>query len=734
MATTSSLIRARYAGLDFDTHLDDLRAQLQSKYANDYNDFVVSSQGIMLLDLVAFGLDSMSFYLDRRATDTYLSTARTRKAVARLTRQLGYKMRAAVSASTDLSVTIPDYSFNVTIPKGFKFRGPNELVFEAAQDVAWLSTDVIREKKVPVFEGETFTETFTSDGTANQRYTLRRIPSDKFVVAGSVTVYVNGVPFEESEFLTYEKTNQFEVGYNDDPAMVRFGDGIAGNIPTNSATISVTYVAARGKAGMVGANTIIKEVEPLVASFEQVDMVVTNPERTVGGDDPEDLNHAKIYAGKVFKSRHVAVTREDYEALAGSYADPLFGRVAAAQAISSRSAQTDTELQNLTATIRERIAEPPTVAGVGGTAIVDADTKLDTIAATLNDLDDDLDSLAVGLVTVADLASGLTTSAREARNKISELGADASIANMLLSDAKSEMDNGIEHLQNWVTGAAESAADGLTPATKTSLLDALGYIESKVTAAKAKVVTINAGAASVTGMIDSQLTDAGGITDKITKDIGTTTTDAKLLASMAGRSVAIGAASVDIRADVALIASTVTDVTAYVAATLADIETHVDKILSADGKANLVTVPILARDAAGFFAAPSIGLIRSLQSYLDSRKETTQTVIVTSGSAFLVLANVTARVGARPGYSTSVTKTAADAAVDTLLRERRFGKSLFVSDVVQAIMAVDGVAYVSVALGCPTPGKLDQDGNLIALDSEVITKGSVNIGVEIVQG
>src|SRR3990170_236618 len=106
-AAVTTLTRAKYAGLDFDTHEDDLRAEIQVKFAATYNDFAASATGIMLLDLVAYGLDTLSFYLDRRVTDTFLQTARSRKAVTRLCRQLGYRIRGAVASSVDLDVTTP---------------------------------------------------------------------------------------------------------------------------------------------------------------------------------------------------------------------------------------------------------------------------------------------------------------------------------------------------------------------------------------------------------------------------------------------------------------------------------------------------------------------------------------------------------------------------------------------------------------------------------------------------
>ena len=349
----SDLTRAQYSGIDFNTALDDLRSRIQVQFASTYTDFAVSSLGIMLLDSVAFGIDTLSFYLDRRATDSYLSTARTRKAVARLTKQLGYKMRPATASSTDLDVSVQTGGISITVPKGFKFKGPNSLIFESGEAVIWAGSETGVTKSIPVYEGETIAESFVSDGTPNQVFQLSRVPSQKFIAAGTVKVLVNGTEFKESEFITFDSTDQFECGYNDDPPTLRFGDGRgAGNIPTTGATVSVTYVASMGLTGMVPAGTIVKEQNPLVISFQPIKMTVNNQLGSVGGSDPEDLDHAKLFAPQVFKSRDVAVTGSDYEALSGAYSDPLYGRVAVARALSSRSAASDTYLTGQTATVR----------------------------------------------------------------------------------------------------------------------------------------------------------------------------------------------------------------------------------------------------------------------------------------------------------------------------------------------------------------------------------------------
>lgn len=825
-----TLNRVRYAGLDFDTHFDDLRARLQVEFAEDFNDFALSSLGIMLLDLVAYGLDSLSFYLDRRASDAYLVTARTRKGVTRLADQLGYKIGASVASSVDLTVAIETaVAFDVTVPKGFQFNGPNDLIFETAQAVTYAAGSGPTDSKViPCYQGVTVTENFVSDGSTNQVFQLRRVPDQNFVVQGTVGVTVNAADWSESDFITFDKTDQFSVGYGDDPVTLNFGDGIAGNIPGAGAAITVTYVASRGKAGQVVAGSITEATTQLVANFTNIPLTVTQEEASVGGDDTEALSKVKRLAGKVFKSRKVAVTADDYRALAGAFADPLYGRVASAQAISARSAADDLYLKNAIALI-EGYLDPVKVSvnaltasqGSYATAI---QTSLNTILTYLND---------IGTATTTannDLATILTNS-REAKNSVVEVQNDAAdivveaatasgeltamsvaTANLAIGAGSSRVlylakvpgavgaSVRVAHLAapgtlgvtvvnkditvqlDVTTTAAQVANAVLLSAPAAALVEAYARGDGSGTAASQPSLTslgyTTPNSLAVSGLKDTDQallqqrfdrckteastigSAASGVQGKLDNFIIPKTLDAQLQIQTVGlnlttpgtqlysveqqrqaivpQTTAIVTAADDINTAVLVLDTTdangngVPDgtVAASVGAELRNIFDHVDVLLAADCNANLVSVPILTKNSAGFYAGPTTGLQQALQAYLDARKEVTQTVKVTSGENSLRRPVIVLRVGVRLGYSESVVSAAVQTVVDGILRDRAFGASLYVSDLdVEVKDNVEGVAFVnSVISGWNDADsvfqttELDSNGNLIILPSEVITK------------
>jgi hypothetical protein len=165
---------------------------------------------------------------------------------------------------------------------------------------------------------------------------------------------------------------------------------------------------------------------------------------------------------------------------------------------------------------------------------------------------------------------------------------------------------------------------------------------------------------------------------------------------------------------------------------------HVDDFLASDCKSNLVQVPILTTDVDGFFQAPSTALIRSLENYLRARKEVTQVVEVVSGEAWLVGAVITGTIGVIEGYVQATVLSNVQKAIDDLLRDRRFGDSLRLSDIYTSIQpdpltgvgGVDGVDYAVFEITGPT-AFLNSNGNLVISEKYVITKGSVTLTAEV---
>lgn len=745
----ANINRSRYSGKDFFTFVDDIVARIQALFVTEFNDFVASGTGQMLIDIVAWAAETLSFYVDRQATESYISTARTRKAVNRLARQLGYKMAASVSAVVDLQVNLGDtFAFDVPITTGFQFQGPNGLIFEAVEDVTFPAGEGPNSvsRKVGVREGETKVEVFVSDGTKNQIFRLNP-GTGKSVAGGSVSTRVDGVFWEESEIITFDQTDQFEIGYNDEPPTVRFGNGVAGNVPSAGAEIRVEYVANSGSAGLVQSETITDVVSPLVVFATIIPLTIINQTPSAGGADQESLARAKTNAPKVFKTRSVAVTREDYESLAGAFTDPLSGTVAVAQAFVARGASEDLQLQVLLANIRA-------IADVVSENVTD---QTDSIASDLDGVEDDLATIIVSqATTTAQLTAitPLTASARAAaqtcKNSSNKLDVDISDIQGHTSSASSSRngaDNDRASIETLIATFPTAGSSQLTSADRTTLEDALSDMQidlanvgSRLDQIDAESLDLAAESSTISSQADQIISDVDGVDTATAEILDANTDSVAARTSMTALLLNVQASAIDIAEAVT------TNFENAIDDELDAIFAHVDSFLSDDCKANLIEVPILTTNADGFLVEPPIALIRSLQSYLDVRKEVTQVPEVVSGGIYLVPAVIEVALGVLDGYVQQTVASNAGKAIDDLLKNRAFGKSLRKSDLDATVVpnpqtgigGVEGVSYaVFVINGHIDPLTnnlstefLDANGNLIIDKRFVITKGTVAITPE----
>ncbi len=153
----------------------------------------------------------------------------------------------------------------------------------------------------------------SSDGTTNQTFTLRNIP----IIAGSLILQVD----EGEGWKAWKEVDDLSASTRDDAhyilnrltGEIRFGDGMLGRIPLagENNIMALEYRYGGGKRGNVGKDkiTVLHTSVPNAES-------VTNKRPATGGEDEETVESAKKRGPMELKTRHRAVTIEDFEFLA----------------------------------------------------------------------------------------------------------------------------------------------------------------------------------------------------------------------------------------------------------------------------------------------------------------------------------------------------------------------------------------------------------------------------------
>jgi len=107
-----------YTSRDFDSIKSSLVNYTKRYYSSTFQDFNEASFGALMLDLVSYVGDQLSFYVDYQANESFLDTAIEFKNVVALSKQLGYKPQGAATS-------VGECSFYILVPASTTTSGPD---------------------------------------------------------------------------------------------------------------------------------------------------------------------------------------------------------------------------------------------------------------------------------------------------------------------------------------------------------------------------------------------------------------------------------------------------------------------------------------------------------------------------------------------------------------------------------------------------------------------------------
>jgi hypothetical protein len=87
-----------FTSFDFDTVKESLLQYLQIYYAEDYNDFIESSELIALLELFAYAAELIAYRTDVAAHENFISTAQRKQSILRLAKLISYSASRNIPA------------------------------------------------------------------------------------------------------------------------------------------------------------------------------------------------------------------------------------------------------------------------------------------------------------------------------------------------------------------------------------------------------------------------------------------------------------------------------------------------------------------------------------------------------------------------------------------------------------------------------------------------------------
>ena len=273
---------------------------------------------IILLSMFAAIAEVLHYYIDTKAREFFLGTARRYTSVQALGNLVGYYPKAAIAATVDLVLTRGDKAssgsnISGTIAEGSTFT---------QGDLTWAVVNKIvippytSQVRVPVIQHrfyhlESLIGTNIKTGDNSIIISSSELPSGELYEHGSMDLFVGGEHYTLVETFAYSRPNDKHFRVTVDASgnlVIIFGDGKFGAAPVGDVITEASCYLTKGTIGNVDAGAITYTL------MEGMD--TTNPYPATGGSDYDDIESMRSRIPLQARTQGVAITKRDYEDLA----------------------------------------------------------------------------------------------------------------------------------------------------------------------------------------------------------------------------------------------------------------------------------------------------------------------------------------------------------------------------------------------------------------------------------
>lgn len=274
---------------------------------------------IIIISMFASIAEVLHYYIDTKAREFFLPTARRYTSVQALGNLVGYYPKSAIAATVDLVLTRGDKAssgsnISGTIAEGYTFTHNN---------MTWMVNSAViippytSQVRVPIIQHRAYNLTNIIGLTLPSRsnsitINVDELPSGEMYEHGSMDLTIGGEHYTLVDTFAYSRPTDkhFRVEVNSvGNLVIIFGDGNFGSvIPSGSVITNATCYLTYGNAGNIEAGSINEVL------MEGMD--TTNPYNATGGSDYESIESMRDRIPLQARTQGVAITKRDYEDLA----------------------------------------------------------------------------------------------------------------------------------------------------------------------------------------------------------------------------------------------------------------------------------------------------------------------------------------------------------------------------------------------------------------------------------
>lgn len=304
---------------------NDIKAKLISELRLQIPEITDYSEGnifVIIISIFAAIAEVIHYYIDNMARETFLPTARRYSSLYKHAKLVDYHIKSAIPATVDVVLYKNDdtpIGKDITIPLNTEFTSSDGKTWISTKTVIWykdsyyVTVPLVQQKSVGVPDRIQLGNILSPDSIIY----ITDIPSDQKYVEGSMNLYINDEPWILVDTFAYsssrDKVYKVEIDEQLRP-YIKFGDGQFGMKPKYNATIEASYSLTYGSAGNIATNnfTTVPQNIQIIDSKITINNVIP----ATGGSDYETFNMLKNHIPLSIKTLGVAITKEDFEAIA----------------------------------------------------------------------------------------------------------------------------------------------------------------------------------------------------------------------------------------------------------------------------------------------------------------------------------------------------------------------------------------------------------------------------------
>lgn len=302
-----------------------IKQQLLSKLrvnVPEITDYTDGNILVVIISVFSAIAEIIHYYIDNMARETFFVTARRYSSLYKHAKLVDYHIKSGVPASTDLTLYTQDgkaLGEEIIIPIGTQWTSQDGKVWVNTKSLTW--TSPLKLIKIPVVQKHLAKEE-VSLGVISYRgiaIEISNIPADQFYVEGSMSLKIDGETWTLVDTFAYsgslDKVYKVELNESMVPT-IYFGDNVNGMAPAVNSQLTGSYYLTYGSGSNLSENSFTQVPSDIQALIPNRALKIKQEVAASGGSDYEGFEALKRRVPLSIKSLGVAITKEDFEAIA----------------------------------------------------------------------------------------------------------------------------------------------------------------------------------------------------------------------------------------------------------------------------------------------------------------------------------------------------------------------------------------------------------------------------------